>query len=78
MRNPVAKNDHNRAATHLDRSKEPQNTVDEGLLDYFAENAEKVAQREYDRAAGFLPPGHLVKKSDYPLLAELLDSLSKR
>lgn len=48
MRNLVAKNDHNLAATHLDRSKEPQLTVDEGLLDYYAENAENVAQRVYD------------------------------
>lgn len=78
MRNLVAKNDHNRSATHLDRSKEPQLSVDEGLLDYFAENAENVAQREYDRASGFLYPGQEVKKSDYPLLAELLDSFVKR
>lgn len=48
MRNIVAKNNHNRAAIHLDRSKEPQQTVDEGLLDYYAENAENVAQRVYD------------------------------
>jgi hypothetical protein len=48
MRNLVAKHDHNRAATHLDRSKEPQLSVDEGLLDYYAENAENVAQRVYD------------------------------
>lgn len=48
MRNFVAKNDRNRAATHLDRSKEPQLSVDEGLLDYYAENAENVAQRVYD------------------------------
>lgn len=48
MRNPVARNDYNRAATHPDRSKQPQKTVDEGLLDYFAENAENVAQRVYD------------------------------
>lgn len=50
MRNLVAKNDRNRAATHLDRSKEPQFTVGEGLLDYFAESAENVAQRVYDNA----------------------------
>lgn len=48
MRNLVVKNDRNRAATHLDRSKEPQLTVGEGLLDYFAESAENVAQRVYD------------------------------
>lgn len=48
MRNLVAKHDRNRAATHLDRSKEPQQTVDEGLLDYYAENAENVAQCVYD------------------------------
>ncbi|UNA02900.1 hypothetical protein [Enterobacter phage vB_ExiM_F5M1E] len=51
MRNLVAKNDHNRAATHLDRSKEPLLTVDEGLLDYYAEHAENVAQSEYARAS---------------------------
>lgn len=48
MRNLVAKHDRNRAATHLDRSKEPQLSVDEGLLDYYAEHAENVAQRVYD------------------------------
>lgn len=48
MRNPVAKNDHNRSATHPDRSKEPQLSVDEGLLDYYAENAQAVAQGVYD------------------------------
>lgn len=48
MRNPVARNDYNRAATHPDRSKRPQKTVDDGLLDYYAENAENVAQRVYD------------------------------
>lgn len=50
MRNPVAHHDHNRAATHPDRSKNPPNTVDEGLLDYLAENAENVAQEEYERS----------------------------
>ena len=48
MRNPVAKNDYNRAATHPDRSKRPQLTVNEGLLDYYAENAQEVAQSVYD------------------------------
>lgn len=71
MRNLVAKHDRNRAATHLDRSKEPQQTVDEGLLDYYAENAENVAQEEYDRCKDYLPPGSVVKKSDYPKLARL-------
>lgn len=71
MRNLVAKHDRNRAATHLDRSKEPQQTVDEGLLDYYAENAENVAQEEYERCADYLPPGTVIKKSDYPKLARL-------
>lgn len=71
MRNLVAKHDYNRAATHLDRSKEPQLSVDEGLLDYYAENAEKVAQEEYGRCADYLPPGTVIKKSDYPKLARL-------
>lgn len=62
MRNPVARNDFNRAATHPDRSKRPQLTVDEGLLDYYAENAENVAYCEYQRAStnapgAPLPPG---------------------
>lgn len=62
MRNPVARNDFNRAAAHPDRSKRPQKTVDEGLLDYFAENAENVAYSEYERAStnapgAPLPPG---------------------
>ena len=48
MRNPVARNDHNRAAVHTDRTKCPPNTVDEGLLDYYAENAQDVAQSVYD------------------------------
>lgn len=48
MRNPVARNDYNRSATHPDRSKRPQKTVDEGLLDYYAENADNVAQCVYD------------------------------
>ncbi|QYC52500.1 hypothetical protein [Salmonella phage SSBI34] len=53
MRNLVAKHNHNRPAIHPDRSKEPQNTIEEGLLDYFAENAQDVAQEEYKRASGF-------------------------
>lgn len=62
MRNPVARHDYNRSATHQDRSKRPQNTVDEGLLDYFVENAENVAYSEYERAStnapgAPLPPG---------------------
>lgn len=55
MRNLVAKNDRNRAATHPDRSKRPQKTVDEGLLEYFSENAENVAYREYQRASTNAP-----------------------
>lgn len=55
MRNPVAKNDFNRSAVHPDRSKRPQNTVDEGLLDFYAENAENVAQEEYGRVVGMTP-----------------------
>lgn len=51
MRNPVAKNDFNRAATHPDRSKRPQLTVDEGLLDYYAENAQDVAESVYDNTS---------------------------
>lgn len=51
MRNLVAKRNHNRAATHLDRSKEPQLTVDEGLLDYYAENAQNVAEKVYDSSS---------------------------
>lgn len=51
MRNPVARNDFNRAATHPDRSKRPQKTVDEGLLEYFSENAENVAYCEYQRSS---------------------------
>lgn len=62
MRNPVAKNDHNRAATHPDRSKEPQLTVDEGLLDYYAENAQDVAQSEYERASVNYPGAPLQPK----------------
>lgn len=34
MRNFVAKNDFNRASTHVDRSKEPQLTIEDGLDDY--------------------------------------------
>lgn len=48
MRNLVAKNDHNRSSVHPDRTKRPPNTVDEGLLDYYAENAVDVAQDVYD------------------------------
>lgn len=59
MRNPVARHDHNRAATHQDRSKRPQQTVDEGLLDFYAENAENVAQSVYrescSRVVGMTP-----------------------
>lgn len=51
MRNLVAKNDFNRAAVHTDRSKRPQMSVGEGLLDYYAENAQNVAQSEYERAS---------------------------
>lgn len=51
MRNPVAKHDYNRAATHLDRSKEPLLTVDEGLLDYYAENAQDVAESVYGNSS---------------------------
>jgi len=47
MRNPVAKHNHNRAAVHPDRSKMPQTSVEEGLLDYYAENAHNVAQEVY-------------------------------
>lgn len=50
MRNLVAKHNHNRAAVHPDRSKKPQKTVDEGLLDYYAENAQDVAQGVYKEA----------------------------
>lgn len=50
MRNPVAKHNHNRAVVHPDRSKRPQKTVDEGLLDYYAENAQDVAQGVYKDA----------------------------
>lgn len=80
MRNLVAKNDHNRAATHLDRSKEPQLTVDEGLLDYFAESAENVAQRVYDntrvtKAVRLLEVGDKAKDLS---LSEFLDSLANR
>lgn len=48
MRNPVAKNDYNRAAVHPDRSKSPHLTVEEGLLDWYAENAQDVAESVYD------------------------------
>lgn len=51
MRNFVAKNDYNRAAVHPDRTKKPQVGVLEGLLDYYAENAQDVAQSEYERAS---------------------------
>ncbi len=62
MRNPVAKNDFNRAATHSDRSKRPQLTVDEGLLDYYAENAQDVAEGEYARASVNAPGAPLKPK----------------
>lgn len=59
MRNPVARHDFNRASTHQDRSKRPQQTVDEGLLDFYAENAENVAQSVYrescSRVSGMSP-----------------------
>lgn len=71
MRNPVAKHDHNRAATHPDRSKEPQLSVGEGLLDHYAENAENVAQEEYGRCMDYLPQKTVFKKSDYPKLARI-------
>lgn len=71
MRNPVARNDYNRAATHPDRSKRPQNSVEEGLLDYYAENAQSVAQSEYNKASGWLSPGQVVKKSDHPDLGRV-------
>lgn len=51
MRNLVAKHDHNRAAVHTDRSKQPQSSLLEGLLDYYAENAQDIAQSEYERAS---------------------------
>lgn len=67
MRNPVARNDYNRAATHPDRSKEPKLTVDEGLLDYYAENAHSVAQEVYEdacsRVAGTSENYHVVQSS---------------
>lgn len=34
MRNPVSRHDFNRASTHVDRSKEPQLTIEDGLDDY--------------------------------------------
>lgn len=34
MRNFVAKHDFNRASTHVDKSKEPQLTIEDGLNDY--------------------------------------------
>ncbi|URC22675.1 hypothetical protein KASHIRA_01010 [Serratia phage vB_SmaM-Kashira] len=49
MRNLVAKNDFNRAAVHTDRSKEPQDSGDEGLLEYLAQTSENAAQEEYQR-----------------------------
>lgn len=60
MRNLVAKYDHNRAAVHTDRSKEPQLSLDEGLLEYFAENAQDVAQSEYERASIHSPGAPLL------------------
>lgn len=47
MRNPVARHDHNRASVHPDRSKKAPITACEGLLEYYAQNAEDVAQRVY-------------------------------
>ncbi|URC22143.1 hypothetical protein CHUUTOTORO_00580 [Serratia phage vB_SmaM-ChuuTotoro] len=49
MRNLVAKNDFNRASVHADRSKEPQDSVEEGLLEYLAQTSENDAQAEYGR-----------------------------
>lgn len=54
MRNFVAKNDFNRAAVHPDRSKEPQKTVDEGLLDYYVENAQGLSEEQYEMATPFV------------------------
>ena len=48
--NPVAKHNQNRAATHPDRSKEPQSSVEEGLLEYLAKTSENDVQEEYRRA----------------------------
>lgn len=39
MRNPVSRHDFNRASTHVDRSKEPQLTIEDGLDDYHGEQA---------------------------------------
>ena len=80
MRNPVAKNDFNRAATHPDRSKRPPQTVDEGLLDYYAENASEVAEDVYDntevrKAKTLLEAGDRAKDMS---LSEFLDSFAKR
>jgi hypothetical protein len=50
MRNLVAKNDHNRASVHTDRSKEPQDYAEEGLLEYLAQTSENAAQEEYQRS----------------------------
>lgn len=55
MRNLVAKNDFNRAAVHLDRSKEPQVSVEEGLEEHYIEvnerpsgnTPEQIAWEEY-------------------------------
>lgn len=43
MRNFVAKNDFNRASTHVDRSKEPQLTIEDGLDDYEEEKTDAEA-----------------------------------
>lgn len=51
MRNQVVRNDFTRAATHPDRSKRPRLTVGEGLLDYFAENAQDVAEGVYGNSS---------------------------
>lgn len=51
MRNLVARNDFNRAATHPDLSKRPRLTVGEGLLDYFVENAQDVAKGVYGNSS---------------------------
>lgn len=57
MRNLVAKNDFNRASVHPDRSKEPQDYVDEGLLEYLAQTSENDAQEEYRK--GSYQPGEV-------------------
>lgn len=43
MRNPVSRHDFNRASTHVDRSKEPQLTIEDGLDDYEEEKTDEEA-----------------------------------